>query len=408
MKISEFASLHQVSPDTVRYYVREGLLYPIRDGYHFQFDERCSADLRRIQNLKAAGFSLSDIRRIILSSQDSPFSAKESASTVQDIYQKRLAEISQEIERLTGARRYIEDCLSSPSCPAERTQVRPFGVPLSALSLLSCPCCHGSLELESNQIEAGQIINGSFTCSQCEHVFPIKDGILFLSPAEAAHRNFSSFDRFWDQSNTALMQAIYQNVRWMKSRISQTHRPVRTYLEAGSGFGFFLRYTYDLLGDHALYIAVDHDPMRHQVLKNVLAARPEKKQVVLLCCDYTSIPLKSGSIDQIIDFGGSNDYSWTTPGFLMDILDHFTHERSSALYLNRSYDRIPFDSSIDLSCRKYLYEEPILENFKKLGYKVREKLRMEFTQHLKATNAFMNDKDQIYRLWLYLEKSASH
>ena len=32
MKISEFAALHHVSPDTVRYYIKEGLLYPIRDG----------------------------------------------------------------------------------------------------------------------------------------------------------------------------------------------------------------------------------------------------------------------------------------------------------------------------------------------------------------------------------------
>ena len=29
---------------------------------------------------------------------------------------------------------------------------------------------------------------------------------------------------------------------------------------------------------------------------------------------------------------------------------------------------------------------------------------MDFTQRLKATNAFMDDKDQIYRLWIYLEK----
>ena len=47
--------------------------------------------------------------------------------------------------------------------------------------------------------------------------------------------------------------------------------------------------------------------MRHRFLKSVLVSMPEQKNIALLCCDYGDIPLRSGSIDQIIDFGGSND-----------------------------------------------------------------------------------------------------
>lgn len=403
MKISEFAALHHVSPDTVRYYIKEGLLYPIRDGYHFSFDAQCSNDLRRILSLKDAGFSLADIRQIMLAGQGGLLSASVGASGCQELYRRRLEEITAELDRLTHAKHFVESFIE-PEKTGEPAALRPFGVPLSALSWLVCPHCRGPLTLESNQIEANQIINGSFSCPQCRTSWKVENGIFMVSPNPDAYKNFSSFDLFLDQSNQALMQAIAQNVRWLKSCINKYRRPVRTCLDAGSGFGFFLRHTYDLIPDHCLYFAMDHDPMRHQFLRNALASRPEVKNVVLLCCRYEDIPLRAGSIDQIIDYGGSNDYSWTTPGFLLDLLDWLTHEHSSVLYLNRSYDKIPFDSPIDVACRGYLYEDAILKDLKKLGYSIREKLRMDFTQRLKATNAFMDDKDQIYRLWIYLEK----
>ena len=88
----------------------------------------------------------------------------------------------------------------------------------------------------------------------------------------------------------------------------------------------------------------------------------------------------------------------------MERLDWLTHEKSTALYLNQSYDRISFDSSIQPECRDHLYEEAILSNLKKLGYAIRERYRMDFTTPLQATNPFMNVRDQMYRLWLYLGK----
>ncbi|MDD3253089.1 MAG: MerR family transcriptional regulator [Lachnospiraceae bacterium] len=57
MKIGEFSRLHHVSIDTVRFYVNEGLLVPIKDGYHYQFDQQCSTDFLNIMLLKEVGFS---------------------------------------------------------------------------------------------------------------------------------------------------------------------------------------------------------------------------------------------------------------------------------------------------------------------------------------------------------------
>ncbi len=67
MKVRHMAKFAKVTPETVRYYTREGLLSPTRDpknGYKIYEEE----ELRRLQFIlqaKALGFSLKDIKNII-------------------------------------------------------------------------------------------------------------------------------------------------------------------------------------------------------------------------------------------------------------------------------------------------------------------------------------------------------
>lgn len=127
MKIGEFAAKNQISPDTVRYYVREGLLYPVREGYHFSFDEQCSRDLRRVQTLKNIGFSLSEIKQIMINSTERLFAAEASSSICRQLYEKRLAEITGELRRLEQARSFLEERLELEEAKADFS--RPVGIP---------------------------------------------------------------------------------------------------------------------------------------------------------------------------------------------------------------------------------------------------------------------------------------
>ena len=51
----------------------------------------------------------------------------------------------------------------------------------------------------------------------------------------------------------------------------------------------------------------------------------------------------------------------------MERLDWLTHEKSTALYLNQSYDRISFDSSIQPDFVGLVAEENNLSKVKKLA-----------------------------------------
>lgn len=50
------------------------------------------------------------------------------------------------------------------------------------VKILCCPTCKGSLTLEVEKEEAGNIIRGTFTCSFCNKSYFIKDGIPDLLP----------------------------------------------------------------------------------------------------------------------------------------------------------------------------------------------------------------------------------
>ena len=52
------------------------------------------------------------------------------------------------------------------------------------IDILCCPTCKGELSLTITKETDGDILEGSFTCKTCTHVYPIKDGIPNFLPQE--------------------------------------------------------------------------------------------------------------------------------------------------------------------------------------------------------------------------------
>ncbi len=111
MKVSELAREAGVTAETVRHYIREGLLRPERNpdnGYQLFHD----ADLRRlrfIQRARTLGFGVAEIREILEQSDqgDSP------CPLVRDLLAKRLPEIRARIRELEALAGRMEEALSA-------------------------------------------------------------------------------------------------------------------------------------------------------------------------------------------------------------------------------------------------------------------------------------------------------
>ncbi|MGO1461514.1 MAG: MerR family transcriptional regulator [Marinobacter sp.] len=111
MKVKEIATSAGVSPDTVRFYTREGLLTPSRnpDNNYKQYD---SEDLRRLRFARKArqlGFSLPEVRQILDQADDhhSP------CPMVRDVFQQRLTVVEKEIHELEQLRKRMKTALAA-------------------------------------------------------------------------------------------------------------------------------------------------------------------------------------------------------------------------------------------------------------------------------------------------------
>ncbi|URZ86620.1 MerR family transcriptional regulator [Floricoccus penangensis] len=64
MYISEFVKSQSTTLDTVKFYIKNGLLTPEKDGSWYVFGEQDADDFQNIIELKKLGFSIKAIKRI--------------------------------------------------------------------------------------------------------------------------------------------------------------------------------------------------------------------------------------------------------------------------------------------------------------------------------------------------------
>lgn len=120
MKVSEIARQAEVTAETVRHYVREGLLTPERDpdNDYQVFHARDLERLKFIQRARQLGFSVSDIRDILSQADrgDSP------CPLVRDMLAARLPQIRARIADLEALAARMEQAMDS-------WQTMPDGTP---------------------------------------------------------------------------------------------------------------------------------------------------------------------------------------------------------------------------------------------------------------------------------------
>ncbi|MDQ4089262.1 MAG: heavy metal-responsive transcriptional regulator [Actinomycetota bacterium] len=118
LRVAELASVVGVSPDTVRYYERAGLLPPpdrTAAGYR-SYDADAVDRLRFIQGAQRLGLHLADIRDL-LAVRDTGTCPCEPA---EDLLRRRLAEVDAQIARLVTLRAEMAamvDALPTADCP---------------------------------------------------------------------------------------------------------------------------------------------------------------------------------------------------------------------------------------------------------------------------------------------------
>ncbi|MGH1042138.1 MerR family transcriptional regulator [Bacillus wiedmannii] len=318
MKIGKFGEVNNISIDTIRHYMDLGLIIPERKGSHYFFDEYCQTDLELILHYKELGFSLNEIKELFFYKNLAKSMNYKKDTFYQSLFKLKYDQMEQEIELLEKRRDKLKEVLHDLLLTNE-TSNSIIGIDLSVLHLLTCSNCSKKLILQDGIITNNQITEGRLLCN-CGEEYIITSGIITAGKSFKLNEQTSLEDTISDyihETDNAYLENMHREGEWAKKKLIHLNLNNKLILDLGSGLGFFLRNIYEELPEDCLYIAVDRDLNKLLFLKDVLARRNPKRNILFICADFLNIPIQNQSVDVVIDHSGTSNYSFEHEDFLL-------------------------------------------------------------------------------------------
>lgn len=322
MKIGKFGEVNNISIDTIRHYMDLGLIIPEKKGGHNFFDEYCQKDLELILHYKELGFSLNEIKELFFYKNLAKSMNYKKDTFYQSLFKLKYDQMEQEIELLEKRRDKLKEVLHDLLLTNE-TSDSIIGIDLSVLHLLTCSKCSKKLILQDGIITNNQITEGRLLCN-CGEEYIITSGIITAGKSFKANERTSLEDTISDyihETDNAYLENMHREGQWAKKKLIHLDLNNKLILDIGSGLGFFLRNIYEELPKDCLYIAVDRDLNKLLFLKDVLARKNPKRNILFICADFLNIPIQNRSVDIVIDHSGTSNYSFEHEDFLLHELN---------------------------------------------------------------------------------------
>ena len=319
MKIGEFCKKHNITHDTVRHYIDMGLLIPKKDGHHYKFDESHNEDIREIIEFKNLDFSLLEIQKMLNFNRLAGRSSKEFINYYLSILEdkKEYAIESQnrfeDIEYVLNEK--IEDIVSN-----RRKTKKMLGINIDSLEILYCPVCNKNLNISDGSIDNNMIINGRIICG-CGYRASIKDGIYVGNNCEQNFGNKKDIPSkldFMEYSSTEFINFYYDGMSEIKKNIQENAKKPEYILELENCSGTFLMQNIEYLRETTTYILINRDKSRLDKLKENLELNNSHERFIFICEDFDQLPIKSNSIDVMIDHWMTKDYMVENHAFLLE------------------------------------------------------------------------------------------
>lgn len=402
MKIGKFAKTNRVSLDTIRHYMELGLIVPLKSGGQYDFDERCEKDLRDVLNLKHMGFSLNEIKAMLMFLRLGKLTPYEEEQYYKDFFINKLNTVVESINELTILKEKLEQRIQELTLKSHSGNYT-MGVNINVLKLLKCSSCGDDLVLDNGQVLNNQIISGSLRCS-CGEKYTIKDGILLgkgIIENSYINLNHNYIVDYVSLTDYKYLDNVYKGLEWAYKKLDFNCLSGNTLLELGSGSGFLLRHIYNSLPDDSIYIAVDHDLNRHRFLKNMLERANCRKNVLFICSDFLSIPIKNEVADLVIDFTGTSNYSFEHEDFLLENIIRFAKDSSYLLSSFIMFKNFGVATDIKKPFRRNFTLPHVKDELCRCGYKLIDEHTSDYIEHGGIFEDYFKNDEKVYTYNFY-------
>ncbi len=407
MKIGLFAKKNDVSIDTIRHYMDLHLLLPIKENHQYDFDDRCQKDFEEIQLLKSMHFTLSEIHTLIDYMRLTAVTSDEYRAYTRKRLEEKRAELEDLLDKTTLAVQRIDSTINDLSSSDQSTH--KMGVSLDLLPLLSCPMCdRDTLILESDAISNNTIYNGSLHCP-CGYHLDIRDGIIIHQEKTIEEYSLDmTMENYVKQTGIDVLSNIRKKIGWFEKNIPLELFDASTILEIGSGCGFFIRGASAYIDRSKHYIAIDHDLNRHIFLKNTLESSNLNLPIHFICCDFRDIPIKTKSVDILVDFTGTSNIGFNEPTFMLDHIRHVLKEDCHLLAAYIIFDKFSFNHFLPLENRRLFIKEDIDIHLKKHKVTVFSSYKGALQKDGGPYENYFSNDDDVYTMCLHGQINAAY
>lgn len=311
MKIGEFSKKYNLSPDTVRYYIQLGLVFPKKIGKQNIFSLENELELKNILELKKSYFSLQDIKKIIYFEKLVKNPEKKDLLRYKDIFHHKFLEISKEIERLEDAKKSLDKKLNSNS---PHSTHRKKGVPIDGIDLLQCPKCSSKLNLSATLIENSEILEGLFSCD-CGKELRINDGIIFDDDFIDLNSDWMSYkfdkDYYLEVTPNSHIQNVFQTKQVIDNLLSSKMLMKKRILTLRCGgldhFSSLLHHIDDNIVHFFMDVSFGFPYFKH--VKDEFEKLNLDKKIIFFVGDYKELPLKNNCFNLLFDLLTTTNYN---------------------------------------------------------------------------------------------------
>lgn len=332
MRIGEFAKKYELTIDTIRHYMDLQLLLPDKKGGHYFFGKKEEKDLKEIIELKNLKFNLSEIRRIVAYLRLSQFRAKEDKNYIKGILLDKQNELNKAKREIQYAIDTLKNRINEIDIFDEIKNISPIktGINISFMQNLSCPICDIQLELDDGKITSNMIIEGYFKC-KCGYSGNVENGIYISLDDEdkkqikkeelnAKGQTATTLGEYAEGTESSLINHIYKSIDSMISFMDLGSVDNKIILEVGTGSGFFIRHFLSYMNPNDTYIITDHDIDKIRYVKTYVEEHFPNYKFVFICSDISKLPIRNQSVDYIINYLTSLNYSLNNDQFLDSII----------------------------------------------------------------------------------------
>ncbi len=404
MKIGQIASKYNITIDAVRHYINIGLLTPLKKGGQFDFDIRTEDDLKMILELKSHGFSLMEIKKIILYKNMTTLIYDNEDSFKKNIYMDKVQRLQEEIGHLSEIVGSLNDKIRDIN-ESTKYNRQAIGFPLEALSLFQCPKCSSKLELNSSVLIKGQVFQGELLC-ECGYQLPIQEGIVVAESSRELGESLYKIDftNYVEETPVGYVNELHKASIWLSDIFAENNYQGKVILDVGTGHGIFVRNIYQALSEDCLLICNDVYKEKIDFIKEALEMSGIKHKVVFLACDARFLPLKDNCID-IISALTTSIHLLKVDEILITCLERHLKQCIEIYIGHMVFEAIDPTNSLACQHRESLSKAFFDTLYESKGLTKINQYRSSYLPFCGKYETLISKKDKVYMYCLYLTRS---